>query len=349
MKKLVLMILAIIWVLLPDSQLLGQDLLVTSAGDSIECEILNISADTVHLKTMVQRKVVSTVYSMGKVSDIKIGFYQQFDSDTTAYYQIETADGNLYMGQILSQEGNIIQVRTLNIGDISLRTEDIEKMKRVDAEIAKSDGSRWFDYLQSSRYFYAPSGYGLKKGDAYYQNVWILFNQFSIGFTDEFSAGIGMVPLFLFAGAPTPVWVTPKLSLPIVENKFNLGVGGLFGGVIGLGDYSSDGLGFGILYGIATVGERDKNFSLGIGYGYADGDFAEKPAVSLSGMLPIGKRNFFITENYLIDNVALLSVGGRSLIKKVTLDYGIFMPTDGGTFLAIPWLGIVIPIETNLK
>ncbi len=323
----------------------AQDLLVTTDGDSLNCEILDVEHDTVRLKTKVNRRTVETHYSMDKVSDMQIGFFELVQTDTAAFYQIETFDGNVYMGEILSNEGNKMKVRTPNIGEITINTKDIVSMKRVATERALLDGTKWFDYLGSSRYFYNPSGYGLKKGDAYYQNVWIFFNQFSVGLSDVFSAGVGMVPLFLFGGAPTPIWVTPKFSIPVVENKFNIGAGALLGTVIGLGE---PGNGYGILYGIGTVGSRDKNFSIGVGYGYAGGDFAELPAISFSGMLPVGRRNYVITENYLIDNVALFSVGGRSLIKKITLDYGVLLPAEAGSFFAIPWLGFVIPIDTGL-
>ncbi len=324
----------------------AQDLLVTTAGDSVNCEIINIEPDTVRLKTRVNRRSVETFYSMDKVSDIQIGFFERIQTDSAAYYRIETLDGNVYFGEILGNQGNLMKVRTTNIGDISINTHDIASMKRVGMDKVQADRGRWFDYLQSSRYFYNPSGYGLKKGDAYYQNVWIFFNQFSMGISDYFSAGIGMVPLFLFGGAPTPVWVTPKFSIPVVENKFNIGAGALLGTVVGLGDLDG---GFGIVYGIGTVGSRDKNFSVGVGYGYAEGDFAKLPAISFSGMLPLGRRNYLITENYLIDDIALFSIGGRSLINRVTLDYGVLLPTQAGTFIGIPWLGIVIPIETKLN
>ena len=324
----------------------AQDLLVTTSGDSVNCEIINIEPDTVKLKTRVNRRLVETFYSMDKVSDIQIGFFERIQTDTAAYYRIETYDGNVYVGEILSNQGNLMKVRTTNIGEISINTKDIVSMKRVRSDQSQQYSGRWFDYLQSSRYFYSPSGYGLKKGDAYYQNVWIFFNQFSMGFSDYFTAGVGMVPLFLFGGAPTPVWVTPKFSIPVVENKFNIGAGALLGTVIGLGEPDGS---FGIVYGIGTVGSRDKNFSIGVGYGYANGDFADLPAITFSGMLPVGRRNYLITENYLIDDIALFSIGGRSLINRVTLDYGVFLPTEAGTFIAIPWLGLVIPIETKMN
>ena len=184
----------------------------------------------------------------------------------------------------------------------------------------------------------------LRQGEAYYQNVWIFFNQISVGVTDNFSFGAGIVPLFIFAGAPTPVWVTPKFSIPVVKDKFNVGVGVLAGTVIGEGST------FGILYGSTTFGSKDKNLTLGLGYGFADGEWANAPAINVSGMLRIRPRGYLITENYYIglggEDVGLISLGGRSIIKKISLDYGGFIPISSeiGSFIIIPWLGITIPI-----
>jgi len=87
--------------------------------------------------------------------------------------------------------------------------------------------------LQSTRYFFGPNGHGLNKGEGYYQNVWIFFNQISYGVTDYFSISAGVVPAFLFAGSPTPVWVVPKFSVPIKKDVLSVGAGGLFGTILG--------------------------------------------------------------------------------------------------------------------
>jgi hypothetical protein len=117
----------------------------------------------------------------------------------------------------------------------------------------------------------------------------VLFNQVSVGITNNFSVGIGMVR-FSFCRAATPVWIAPKLSIPVKKDKFNLGAGALVATVIGEGE----GGGFGILYGLATTGSRDNNLSLGLGYGYAGGDWADSPTISLSGMARTGARDTWL-------------------------------------------------------
>jgi len=272
----------------------------------------------------------------------------QVTQDTTLL-RVETIDGNEYIGKIISIDAQSIVLNTDLLGVITLRKSSIKSMTPVYGSQIK-EGVLWFENPQSTRYFWQPNGYGLKKGEAYYQNVWVFFNQVSYGVTDNFLIGAGMVPLFLFGGAPTPVWVTPKFSIPVVKDKLNLGVGGLVGTVIGESQS-----GFGLVYGTSTVGDRNTNMSLGVGYGYLSGNWANAPVITLSGMLRTGQRGYLLTENYFIstadEDLLIFFVGGRRLIKNAGLDFGLMFPfVSGGNFFAIPWLGLTIPFgNTSYK
>ena len=265
------------------------------------------------------------------------------NSQDSIKYQVETIDGNEYIGFILKQTSESIRIKTKKLGEISIPQSEIKKIIQLNDVQAKA-GTYWLDNPQSTRYFWAPNGYNLKKGEGYYQNVWILFNQAVYGFTDHFSAGVGTVPLFLFAGTATPVWVTAKFSGPVVENKFNLGAGALIGTVIG-----EENTGFGILYGITTFGSKDKNLNVGLGWGFAGGEMAKNPTVNVGAMIRTGPKGYFITENYFIGTpnefVVIMMVGGRRIIKRTGLDFGAVIPIaeDMGGFVAIPWLGLTIP------
>lgn len=267
-------------------------------------------------------------------------FSQQQDS--TRIFRIETNDGNEYIGKILEQNNDHMRLQTEKLGILTIRLIDVVRIDPVKISQVK-DNAYWFENPQSTRYLWSPNGYGLKKGEGYYQNIWVLFNQFSIGVTDHFSLGAGMIPLFLFAGAPTPAWFTPKVSVPVKENRVNIGAGGLFGGVLGEAE-----TGFGILYGTLTLGSRDANLSLGMGYGYAGGSWANYPAITISGMIRTGPRGYLMTENYYLageaSSVLLLSFAGRRIIKKTGLDFGLTIPSHTDrTLVAIPWLGVTVP------
>lgn len=258
-------------------------------------------------------------------------------------YRVTTKDGNEYIGKILSGDTSSIQLSTENLGEISINQSDILTIIPFDAQRMK-DGKYWFENPQAARYFWAPNGYGLRRGEVYYQNVWVLYNQLSVGVTDYFSMGGGLIPLFLFSGASTPVWITPKFSIPINEDKVNLGVGALLATVLGGGAG-----GLGLVYGMTTFGSRDSNISFGLGYGYSDGSWADAPIINVSGMARLGNRGYIVTENYYLslgdEHVLLFSFGGRSIIKRAGLDYGLFLPLSNemGSFFAFPWLGLTLP------
>ena len=257
--------------------------------------------------------------------------------------RVETIDGNEYIGVIQEKSAEKIRLRTDKLGEITILTSDIKRISEVAQAIAK-DGSYWLDNPQATRYFWTPNGYNLKAGEGYYQNVWVFFNQAVFGLTDHISAGVGVVPLFLFDGAPTPAWITAKFSVPVVENKFNLGAGALVGTVIG-----EEKAGFGILYGISTFGSKDKNLNIGLGWAFAGGEMAKNPTVNISAMIRTGPKGYFITENYFIGTtdefVVLTMIGGRRIIKRTGLDFGAVIPISSGmdVFVVVPWLGFTIP------
>jgi len=257
--------------------------------------------------------------------------------------RIETLDGNEYIGIIQEKTADKIRLKTEKLGEISILTSDIKKISEITQSIAK-DGTYWLDNPQATRYFWTPNGYNLKSGEGYYQNVWILFNQAVYGFTDHFSAGVGIVPLFLFAGESTPAWITAKFSLPVAENKFNLGAGALAGTVIG-----EENAGFGILYGISTIGSKDKNLNIGLGWAFAGGEMARNPTVNISAMIRTGAKGYFISENYIIgmtdEFVMMMMIGGRRIIKRTGLDFGAVIPisSEMDEFFIAPWLGFTIP------
>jgi hypothetical protein len=279
---------------------------------------------------------------------ITVLFANAQNTGDTLLVKIETTDGNEFIGQVISDDSTKTVLKTEKLGEITILKADIKNTESVQVQQIK-DGKLWFENPQSTRYFWSPNGYGLKRGEGYYQNIWVLWNQFSYGVTDYFSIGAGIVPAFLFGGAPTPIFITPKFSIPVKKDQFNIGVGAIVGTVLG-----EEGTGFGILYSNATFGSRDANVSIGGGAMFAGGEWAPSPLINFSGMFRITNRGYFITENYLISadgtTVVMFSAGGRWIIKKAAIDYGLFLPisSDIDTFIALPWLGFTIPFgKTN--
>ena len=266
-------------------------------------------------------------------------------SDTSRLFIVTTTDGNTYVGKILSQEGATVQVETQTLGVINIPKENIKKITMVSSASSLRDGELWEPNSFASRYFITPSGYGLAAGEGYYQNNWIFFNQLNVGITDHVSIGLGAVPLFLFGGAPTPVWLNPKVSVPISKDKFNIGGSALVGTVLGGG---TDGGGFGFLIGTATLGDKNRNASFGLGYGYANGNFAQTPVITFSGTYRVGQKGYLVTDNFFVSTAGFTSgiimIGGRTVWPSITLDYGGLIPFgDVGSLIVFPWLGVSVP------
>ena len=268
--------------------------------------------------------------------------FAQENPDTTTVWLVETRDGNSFMGKIAREDTAQLLLHTEIYGPVRIPIPQI-RSRTVVEQSELVEGQLWFSNPHATRSFFGPNGYGLKAGEAYYQNTWVFFNQLSYGITDYFSMGGGVMPLFLIAGSPTPVWITPKISIPLVKDKLNLGAGTLLAWVIG------EDSGFGIGYGALTMGGRDKNLTLGAGWAFSGGEWADAPTLMLSGMARVSKKTYLITENYLIglsgSSFGILSAGGRSVQKRLAVDYGLVFPVGAGmdTFVAIPWLGIAVP------
>lgn len=159
---------------------------------------------------------------------------------------------------------------------------------------------------------------------------------------------MGGIPLLFFGADESPFWVTPKLSFFDEKETFAVSVGALMGNVLG----SDDG-GFGVVYGTTTFGSRDRNATIGAGYGFADGQLAENPTLMFSGMARIGRTSYLITENYWInageESLTFLSFGIRKIWKSASFDFGGFIPTASGIDrpYILPWAGVSIPFTSN--
>ncbi|MCF8245191.1 MAG: hypothetical protein K9J37_12435 [Saprospiraceae bacterium] len=276
----------------------------------------------------------------------------------TSLVRIETSDGNEYIGTIVSQDNEVIRLNTATVGTISIKKSMVTSLIPVKKTELKGN-EYWFDNPYSTtRYFFNPSGYGLPGGEAYYQNAWILLNQVSFGITDNFSMGVGMVPVFLFAlgsgDGATPIWFTPKVSIPVKKDKVNIGIGALYLTVLG---NDSGGEGGGIVYGVSTFGPKDNNLSLGLGWGYATGDgLGDRPTISVSYIRRGKPKWAFLTENYYIsagnESVVILSGGARFLAKKISIDFGgmTFLSSEGLDVVPIiPWLSLTVPFRVGGK
>lgn len=272
----------------------------------------------------------------------------QVRSPQDTIWLLETKDGNHYTGRVRQSHQDTLEITT-DIGILRMPKSQIKTISPI-VESQLVHGEYWPENPHANRYFWGPSGYGLRKGEGYYQNIWVLLNQVSYGFSDNFSMGIGVLPSFLLGGdlSDTPFWLTPKIAVPYKNGKGAFSFGTLLFSFLG----STEGF-IGILYGANTFGTREKQVTIGMGYGYSSEDgLASRPTFSLSGMWRTGKKWALVTENYLINtggstHYGFVSGGARYITSRLAVDFAGFVPLGpdiSGSYV-LPWLGITFPFK----
>jgi hypothetical protein len=256
--------------------------------------------------------------------------------------RIETHAGNIYMGKLLSETESSVVLRSDEVGEITIERSQIRKMTVIDPNRI-INGVYWFENPHASRYMFSPSAFSVGDRKGYYQNFWIFFNSVNYGVNDNFSIGGGTIPLFLL-GAETPVWVTPKYTFPNIVENVNFAAGALVGSILGVADLET----YGIFYGIGTYGTRDKNISVGLGYGFSNGEVSSSPIINVGFLYRNSNRIYFISENYFFpgtDFNGLVSFGMRWTNENIAVDFSLMRPLEsgGGFFIGFPMLGVTLP------
>lgn len=255
--------------------------------------------------------------------------------------RVETNDGTILIGRIVEENEDQIILRVDGIGEITIEKTNIRSLRTIEPDRIR-DGSYWFDNPHGTRYFFAPNAIGLKQGAGYYQNTWILFNNANVGLTDNISIGAGLVPLFLFGQSSFPFWILPKISIPVTPGKLYLGGGALIGGVVG---EDTDG-GFGLLYGNTTIGNGDRNLTIGLGYGFGGGEISDTPLVNVSGLIRTNRTFQLLGEIYFLPGIegsGFGIFGGRWAPENFALDFGLARPLSAVDIIGVPWLSVTIP------
>lgn len=260
------------------------------------------------------------------------------DSDV---YRIETMDGSVYVGELISETDETVTIRTESAGDVTISLDSIRNMEAIGREEARRQS--WHENHQSSRYLFSPSAIGLNQGRGYYQNSWIFFNNVNYGITDHLSIGGGIIPVFLFGSVSVPFWITPRLKLPLDSDNFHLSAGALIGGAIGESETG------GVFYGNSTWGDGNRNLTLGLGYAFGAGEIETTPVVSVSGMIRTSRTIYLVSENYFINDSGfngLASFGVRWAPENFSVDFALLRPLENlDSFIGFPWISLAIPFS----
>lgn len=218
--------------------------------------------------------------------------------------KVITHDGMVNIGVLISEDNNQLIIDTES-GKLVINKSDIKDKWYVTSERNK--------LYSGSHYLYGQSGYGLQKGQVYYENTVLIANTFAFGITDHFSLTTGFEVASLFSGQAPLVYVAPKYSIPFKKGAVSVS--------IPLGLSINNGETLSGLQAAVTIGSTENNVSFSGGYGYQSGDFARTQGIlELSGIIKLSDRSSFISENviYIDDSGTepVITLGGRIYSRK---------------------------------
>jgi len=258
---------------------------------------------------------------------------QSTTTNNTKYVRLILQNGGMYEGEVLEIDESTFLISTLLLGNMRITKTDIASITYISAdEVGQMTFSNRKGDVnpQPTRYYFAPSGLQLKKGEGYYQNAWLIYNQVSYGVSDHFTLGMSMTPF----GTGGTVKFGTKLS-----DKVNVSAGG-----IALVPFTGDspvGIGFANI----TFGDERKNLSISSGLGFSDGG-DNITLLNVSAMLEVSSNMWIISENYHIvqDELTIISMGVRraSRTRDILWDYALVAIPSEEVF-GIPWLSCTIP------
>ncbi len=246
--------------------------------------------------------------------------------------QVKMKNGDDYNGTLLQQDEQSITLKTVN-GSVNLIAANIKSIEQ-----STYTGKYLFPNAHDTRYFFAPSAIPIDKGKGYYQNLLVTTNFVNYGITKNVSIGGGFEFISMILDEVPPIWFfTPKAGFQVAE-KIHVGGGLLLVGV-GLESIST------LAYGAGTFGTSESNVTVGLGYGFLDGEAAEAPVFLLSGTHRVSNGISLLTENYLLSNTFTdafyLGIHGvRFLSKKNAFDLGVIVSNSFDGFIpALPYVG----------
>lgn len=217
----------------------------------------------------------------------------------------------------------------------------------------------WTPNQNPTRYFFSPSAFNLKRGEGYYQNIYVDLSFINYGVTDWLSLGGGVELIGSLMSISHGDWfplyaLTPKVGFQVGKN-WHVG-GGFMGGIYegGLSEserWASKLRGIGLAYGNATYGNPDYNVTFGVGFPIStEVEEFIPPVLMLNGTCRISQKVSLISENLIItrDQLAmgfttLLGYGIRLTGETMSLDVGFYNNRLIAEFLIIgvPYIDFV--------
>jgi len=264
----------------------------------------------------------------------------------SATYKVELFDGIVLTGQLTAETDTAIELQLKDLGQLTVRRDKIKKIIPL-ASPHPEKKSFWFKNPHASRLLIAPTAIPLRKGEAYYQNIYGVENMFNYGINNNLSVGGGFDFITMF-GSFGDGW-HPMLNFNIksgfkVAENFYAGAGSI---VIKI-PYESWA---GIVYGIGTYGNYNNNITTGLGWGFIDNSFEKKPFIMIGGMVRMSEKLWFISENWIAPvsdpgYYTVVSYGMRFAARRIAVDLAFINSKDivDEMFIGFPFVDFIVKL-----
>lgn len=261
-------------------------------------------------------------------------------------YRVELKDGTVLNGKLIAETETEIELQLKDVGQLTIQRDKIKNLIPMEAS-RQVKKSFWFENPHATRLLFAPTAIPLRKGEGYYQNIYIIGNMFNYGIINNLSIGGGFDFITMFANLENG-W-HPMLNFNIksgfqVAQNFHAGVGSIVATIPGEGWA-------GIVYGLSTYGTYNSNLTLGLGWGFVDGTFEQKPFIIIGGMARISEKLWFVSENWIVPvndpgYYVIVSYGLRFAAKRIAVDLAFINSKDifESIFIGFPFVDFVVKL-----
>lgn len=298
--------------------------------------------------------LICTILSLNILSSI---LFSQVDTTKFPLLVITLSDGSEHVGRIESAESKFLNFLTrvnkiirISKGEIKdvVAYEDSRLARKEKAALRiKETGQDTivrFIYTDANlnRMIIFPTARPMKPWQWYIQLNELFFPFAAVGIGNFLTLGGG---ISLLPGEQEQiVYLSPKIT-PLHSENLDLATGVFF---MTSTNFNKDDFGFleglGIAYTMATIGEKEKSLTVGLGWGFSGDNYSDKPILILGGDIKIGRNLKLIAETWtpFIEGSTLGIIGFRIIGKHISGDFVVMRPfgqnTRGGSF--VPWFNL---------
>jgi hypothetical protein len=267
--------------------------------------------------------------------------------------RIYMTDGQELTAILLGENKEKLRVRIGSGAPFDIARASIRAVEDADAVPSPEN---YFRDPNITRTFYAPTGFRLRAGEAYFSQKELLFSSFGYGITDNVSVMVGTVLPTWFSGGGQNLVAGFKVGMD-VGDVWHLAAGAQGVGLPFFGSFSGGSpAGFGFVFGTATCGTPLFNITFSAGEGVHNLGSGGNTFIAVgSASWRVGQHVALQTENWFFPGLPSMfgnnepfliinSAGIRLMNKNLAADLGfIRIP---GSVTPFPWVDFTYTFGT---